>query len=90
MLKRHLMTDHEMTPEQYRLRWELPPISAGRAGLCEDEIDTGQEVWIGPEGFGCTAEGWAEGCSQDSRAQVSQCGGSPSRPIYTAICLLIG
>jgi predicted transcriptional regulator len=25
MLKRHLMTDHEMTPEQYRLRWQLPP-----------------------------------------------------------------
>jgi predicted transcriptional regulator len=25
MLKRHLMTDHQMTPEQYRARWELPP-----------------------------------------------------------------
>lgn len=25
MLKRHLMTDHKMTPEQYRARWELPP-----------------------------------------------------------------
>lgn len=24
MLKRHLMTDHKMTPEQYRARWELP------------------------------------------------------------------
>ena len=24
ILKRHLMTDHEMTPEQYRLRWQLP------------------------------------------------------------------
>jgi predicted transcriptional regulator len=24
MLKRHLMTDHKMTPEQYRHRWELP------------------------------------------------------------------
>ena len=23
MLKRHLMTDHKMTPEQYRQRWEL-------------------------------------------------------------------
>jgi predicted transcriptional regulator len=23
-LKRHLMTDHKMTPEQYRQRWELP------------------------------------------------------------------
>ena len=25
MLKRHLMTDHKMTPQQYRQRWELPP-----------------------------------------------------------------
>jgi predicted transcriptional regulator len=25
MLRRHLMTDHKMTPEQYRQRWELPP-----------------------------------------------------------------
>lgn len=24
MLKRHLMTDHQMTPEQYRARWDLP------------------------------------------------------------------
>jgi predicted transcriptional regulator len=24
MLKRHLITDHKMTPEQYRRRWELP------------------------------------------------------------------
>jgi len=24
MLKRHLMTDHKMTPEQYRQRWRLP------------------------------------------------------------------
>jgi len=24
MLKRHLMTDHKMTPEQYRQKWELP------------------------------------------------------------------
>lgn len=25
MLKRHLMTDHKLTPEQYRTRWGLPP-----------------------------------------------------------------
>jgi len=24
MLKRHLMTDHQLTPQQYRQRWELP------------------------------------------------------------------
>jgi predicted transcriptional regulator len=25
MLKRHLSTDHQMTPDQYRSKWELPP-----------------------------------------------------------------
>ena len=25
MLKRHLMTDHQLTPDQYRQRWQLPP-----------------------------------------------------------------
>jgi predicted transcriptional regulator len=25
MLKRHLVTDHELTPEQYRQKWGLPP-----------------------------------------------------------------
>jgi predicted transcriptional regulator len=24
MLKRHLMTDHKLTPQQYRERWGLP------------------------------------------------------------------
>jgi predicted transcriptional regulator len=24
MLKRHLMTDHQLTPQQYREKWELP------------------------------------------------------------------
>ena len=24
MLRRHLITDHEMTPQQYRQRWDLP------------------------------------------------------------------
>jgi predicted transcriptional regulator len=24
MLKRHLMTDHKLTPDQYRARWNLP------------------------------------------------------------------
>jgi predicted transcriptional regulator len=25
MLKRHLMTEHQMTPAEYRAKWELPP-----------------------------------------------------------------
>ena len=24
MIKRHLMSDHQLTPERYRKRWELP------------------------------------------------------------------
>jgi len=25
MIKRHLSTDHQMTPEEYRAKWDLPP-----------------------------------------------------------------
>jgi predicted transcriptional regulator len=25
MLKRHLINEHKLTPDQYRMRWELPP-----------------------------------------------------------------
>jgi predicted transcriptional regulator len=25
MLKRHISTDHQMTPEEYRAKWNLPP-----------------------------------------------------------------
>jgi predicted transcriptional regulator len=25
MLKRHLATDHQMTPAEYRVKWDLPP-----------------------------------------------------------------
>jgi predicted transcriptional regulator len=25
MLKRHISTDHQMTPEEYRIKWQLPP-----------------------------------------------------------------
>jgi predicted transcriptional regulator len=25
MLKRHISTDHDMTPEEYRAKWDLPP-----------------------------------------------------------------
>jgi predicted transcriptional regulator len=25
VLKRHLSTDHQMTPDQYRIKWNLPP-----------------------------------------------------------------
>jgi predicted transcriptional regulator len=26
MLKRHLSTDHQMTPHDYRIKWNLPPL----------------------------------------------------------------
>jgi len=25
MLKRHISTDHQMTPDEYRAKWQLPP-----------------------------------------------------------------
>jgi predicted transcriptional regulator len=25
MLKRHISTDHQMTPDEYRAKWDLPP-----------------------------------------------------------------
>jgi predicted transcriptional regulator len=25
MLKRHISTDHQMTPDEYRAKWNLPP-----------------------------------------------------------------
>jgi predicted transcriptional regulator len=44
MLKRHLATDHQMTPDQYRTKWNLPPsypmvapeYAATRAQLAKD------------------------------------------------------
>jgi predicted transcriptional regulator len=35
MIKRHLMSDHQLTPQQYRARWELPasyPLVAANYG----------------------------------------------------------
>ena len=44
MLKRHLMTDHGLTPDEYRARWGLPadyPMVAPR--LCRQAPRPGQE-----------------------------------------------
>ena len=59
MLRRHLMTDHKMTPQHYRQRWEFAPfIPTCCTRLCEDEIGTGEEDRIGTEeGSGGTDEG---------------------------------
>ena len=50
MLKRHLMEDHKLTPQQYRQRWELPARTFGRTRLCEDEVGAGEEDWAASEG----------------------------------------
>ena len=50
MLKRHLRTDHQLTPQEYRQALGIVSIVPdGRAYLCEDTIDAGEEDWIGTE-----------------------------------------
>ena len=47
VIKRHLMTNHQLTPEQYRRRWQLSPTYPfGCACLREDPIFPGEEVRI--------------------------------------------
>ena len=47
MLKRHLMTDHKLTPQQYRERWGL---SDGGAELRAHSLRARQEDWARTEG----------------------------------------
>ena len=55
MLKRHLSTDHQMTPEQYRAKWNLPPTysmvaaeyAATRSKLAKD-TGLGRKAKIAP------------------------------------------
>ena len=43
MLKRHLMTHYQMTPDQYRQKWGLNSrLSDGRAQLCRTAPHAGQ------------------------------------------------
>lgn len=41
MLKRHLSTEHDMTPEEYRLRWDLP---ADYPMVAPDYADTRRDL----------------------------------------------
>ncbi len=83
MLKRHLMTDHKLTPEQYQAAMGVTTVvPLGRTQLCKDEIGTGEENRVGSKGIG-TDEGETKGYPQGGVG--SQCG-SPSSPIFTAIC----
>ena len=50
MLKRHLMTDHKLTPEQVpRAMGPAAELSDGVGQLCEDPLCVGEEDWPGPE-----------------------------------------
>ena len=57
MIKRHLATDHQFTPEQYRQRWGLPVSLSARGGqLCKGAIGVGKDrLWS--EGCACEEEG---------------------------------
>ena len=53
MLKRHLMTDHKLTPQQYREKWGLPrDYPDGGAELCADAVRAGQEDRARAQGGG--------------------------------------
>jgi predicted transcriptional regulator len=58
MLRRHLMTDHKMTPEQYRQRWELPascPLVAPDYAKARSSLV--KKTGLGRRGLGGTKEG---------------------------------
>ena len=50
MLRRHLMTDHKMTPRAVQAALGVATvIPSGRTQLCKDEIGTGEEDRVGSE-----------------------------------------
>jgi predicted transcriptional regulator len=72
MLKRHLMTDHKLTPDQYRQRWELPfLVPIGRPELCQDPIHAREEVRAWSYGVSRTEEGRTKSCSEGGTASAS-------------------
>ena len=86
MLKRHLMTDHKLTPKQYRRQWELPrsyPLVAPNYAKTRSAL--AKKIGLGRKGSIINDECRAKGYSQDGSPQVMKCG-SQSSPIYTAIC----
>ena len=86
MLKWHLMTDHKLTPEQYRQRWELPrlyPLVAPNYAKTRSAL--AKKIGLVEQRVSGADEDGTKGCSQDGSPQVMKCG-SQSSPIYTAIC----
>ena len=72
MLKRHLMTDHKLTAEQYPTALgDTILISAGRSELCESETSPGEEVRAGPQGSGGTHEGRTKNCPEGATTEMS-------------------
>jgi predicted transcriptional regulator len=59
MLKKHLMTEHKLTPEQYRERWELPPSYSmvAPAYAKKSTIYSGEVDWVAQKGAGGTEDG---------------------------------
>ncbi len=74
MLKRHLQTSYQMTPEQYRERWGLPadyPMVA--PNYAERRFEPGQEDRPGPQARG-------GGTGPRTRAGAPAAGGQTLRP----------
>jgi hypothetical protein len=71
MLKRHLMTDHKLTPEQYRQRWELPssyPLVAPNYAKTRSAL--AKKFGLGRKGSAAPKNAGAESRSQDGGASV--------------------
>ena len=54
---RRQMTDHKMTPEQYRQRWELPARTRWLHPIMQRHDLFGEENWAGSQGFGTDEAG---------------------------------
>ena len=71
MLKRHLMTDHKLTPEQYRQRWELPfsyPLVAPNYAKTRSAL--AKKFGLGSQGSGGTEKSRTKNCSEGDRPRT--------------------
>jgi predicted transcriptional regulator len=57
MLKRHLSSDHQMTPSQYRIKWGLPPSYAMvAADYAATRAKMARDMGLGPKSSGARVE----------------------------------
>jgi hypothetical protein len=78
------MTDHKLTVQQYRQKWELPTSypSGGRTQLCEGAICSGEEDRAWSKG-GSAEEGWENGSQEGGNTvEVIECRSPSSLPHY--------